>query len=163
MIVIGYDASQHARAAIKQAGILMPGHPALVLTVWGPPAHQDLAESDVVMTEAQARAEAMAADGALLGHQLGIDCQPRTLRHCTTIAEAIVAEARPIAEAIVAEARRVEARAIIVGRGEDAEGAPLGPVARAVVRDAHCAVLVAATGVEGQLWSTERLGLGEAA
>ncbi|HEY2320358.1 MAG TPA: universal stress protein [Solirubrobacteraceae bacterium] len=132
MIIIGYDGSADARAAIKQAGILMPGHPALVLTVWGPPAPEHLPQPEVVRSPGQARAEELAAEGALLGHQLGIDCRPGTRRHRTTVAAAIVAEAR-----------RADAQAIIVGRGGHDHAGPLGSVARAVVREARCAVLVA--------------------
>ena len=60
MIIIGYDGSLDARAAIKQAGMLMPGYPALVLTVWGPPAPEGLSEQDIVRSPAHTRAEDLA-------------------------------------------------------------------------------------------------------
>ncbi|HYZ82519.1 MAG TPA: universal stress protein [Solirubrobacteraceae bacterium] len=150
MIVIAYDGSQDARVAVKQAATLMPGHPALVLSVWGPPAPEDGASPEAVQTEAHA--EVVAADGALLGHQLGIDCRPRTRRQGTTVAEAIVAEAE-----------RAEAGAIIVGRGGGPDGASLGSVSRAVVRDAACAVLLAAGTAARAASSTQRLDVGAAA
>ena len=152
MIIIGYDGSPDARAAIKQAGMLMPGYPALVLTVWGPPAPDDGSESVIVRSPAQARAEELAADGARLAHQLGVDCQPGTRRHRTTVAEAIVAEAR-----------EADAHAIIVGRGGRATSAPLGSVSRAVVREAGCAVLVAAAAEYGADSRGDTVGLGAAA
>src|ERR1700759_635378 len=73
MIIIGYDGSPDARAGIKQAGMLMSGDPALVLTVWGPPGPEGLPEAETVRNPAQARAVQLASDGAWLGHQLGID------------------------------------------------------------------------------------------
>jgi nucleotide-binding universal stress UspA family protein len=120
--------------------------------VWGPPAAGAGAGPDVVQTEAHARAEGLAADGALLGHQLGIDCRPRTRRQETTVAETIVAEAE-----------RADAGAIIVGRGGGPDDASLGSVSRAVVRDAACAVLVAAATAAPPASSTPRLDLGAAA
>jgi nucleotide-binding universal stress UspA family protein len=132
VIMICYDGSGHARAAVSQAGILMPGHSAIVLTVYGPGGAE--AGPQAVPAGDQARAAATAAHGALLGRQLGIDCEPRALPHLTTIAEAIVAEAT-----------RLGATAIIVGRGGGGHPGThaLGSVAHAVLRDAHCAVLVA--------------------
>lgn len=132
MIVICYDGSTDARAAVTQAGTLMPGHRAVVLTVWGPAGAASAAEG--VTPTAQARAERTAADGALLGHQLGIDCEARTVCHTTAVADAIVGEAG-----------RIDATAIIVGRGggSPADTAAPGHIARAVVRDAACAVLIA--------------------
>jgi nucleotide-binding universal stress UspA family protein len=152
MIIIGYDGSPDARAAIKQAGMLMPGYPALVLTVWGPPGPDDLPESGIVRSPAQARAEELAADGAWLGHQLGIDCRPGTRRHRTTVADAIVAEALS-----------ADAHAIIVGRGGRTTSGPLGSVSRAVVREAGCAVLVAAAAPHGAGSRADAVGLGAAA
>jgi nucleotide-binding universal stress UspA family protein len=132
VIMICYDGSGHARAAVKQAGILMPGHSAIVLTVYGRGGAG--AEPAAPATGDQARAAATAGHGVLLGRQLGIDCEPRTLRDRSTVAATIVAEAACVG-----------ATAVIVGRGG---GHPpgthaLGSVAEAVVRDAHCAVLVA--------------------
>jgi nucleotide-binding universal stress UspA family protein len=132
VIMICYDGSGHARAAVKQAGILMPGHSAIVLTVYGRGGAG--AEPAAPATADQARAAATAGHGVLLGRQLGIDCEPRTLRDRSTVAATIVAEAACVG-----------ATAVIVGRGG---GRPpgthaLGSMAEDVVRDAHCAVLVA--------------------
>jgi hypothetical protein len=60
MIIIGYG-SPDARAAIKHAGMLIRGYPALVLTVWGPPAPESLSESGMIRSPGQARAEGVAA------------------------------------------------------------------------------------------------------
>jgi nucleotide-binding universal stress UspA family protein len=123
-----------------------------VLTVWGPPGPEDLPEPETVRSPARARAEDLAADGARLGHQLGIDCRPGTRRHRTTVAEAIVAEAR-----------RADAHAIIVGRGGRTGTEPLGSVSRAVVRDADCAVPLAAAAAHGAASQGDAGELGAAA
>jgi nucleotide-binding universal stress UspA family protein len=151
VIMICYDGSGPARAAVKQAGILMPGHSAIVLTVYERGGAEAEAE---VATGAHARAARTAADGALLARQQGIDCEPRTLGHRSTVAEAIVEEAA-----------RVRATAVIVGRGGRRHpGTPaLGAVAQAVVRDAHCAVLLASPGAGMVMAPLGRTQIGVAA
>ena len=39
MILIAYDGSDDAKAAIEHAASLLPGQPALVVTVWEPYIH----------------------------------------------------------------------------------------------------------------------------
>lgn len=143
MIVICYDGTEDARAAIAQAATLMPGHPAVALTVWSAAAPSAGADTD---TDAgadgeggRAWAERTAAEGAQRGHRAGIDCAPRAVCH-----------PGPVAEAVLDEARRTDARAIVVGRGggEDPGECGLGPVAAALVHEATCAVLVAGPAME---------------
>jgi nucleotide-binding universal stress UspA family protein len=131
MIVICYDGSEDAREAIGQAATLMPGHPALALTVCSAPE----APGDSTAGDGRAWAETTAADGAQRAHQAGIDCVPRIACH-----------AGSVADAILEEARRTESRAIVAGRGgggSDPTGGGLGPVATALLHGATCAVLVA--------------------
>jgi nucleotide-binding universal stress UspA family protein len=131
MILICYDGSEDAREAIGQAATLMPGHPALALTVWS--SAEACGNGDA--TDARLRAETTAADGARRAHQAGIDCVPRIACHTGSVADAILEEAR-----------RTESRAIVAGRGgggSDPTGGGLGPVATALLHGATCAVLVA--------------------
>jgi nucleotide-binding universal stress UspA family protein len=142
MILICYDGSGDARAAIGQAATLMPGHPALVVTVWTP------AEpgSNGAGTDERTWAEAVAADGARCGHAAAIDCAPHTVCHRGTVAEAILKEAD-----------RLDARAIVTGRGGAAAGdlRKIGPVPSALLREARCAVLVAGPALEPAFEATE--------
>jgi nucleotide-binding universal stress UspA family protein len=130
MIVICYDGSEDARAAIAEAATLMPGHPAVTLAVWSAsePADDGAGERD------RTWAECTAAEGALRGHQAGIDCAPRVACHPGAAAEAIFEEAR-----------RNDARAIVVGRGggDEAGECGLGPVPAALLREGDCPVLIA--------------------
>ena len=142
MILIGYDGSEDARCAIAQAATLMPGHPALVLTVWTQaesgvtglrPGSTDSewARADRAQAE-RARAEGAAAEGAQLAHQFGIDCAPCVRGH-----------RGGVAEAILEEAMRVDAQAIVVGRGRGGGDEGLAALPSALVARARCAVLVA--------------------
>ena len=147
MILIGYDGSEDARCAIAQAATLMPGHPALVLTVWTQAesgltglrsgstdsewARADRAQADRAQAE-RARAEGAAAEGAQLAHQFGIDCAPCVRGH-----------RGGVAEAILEEAMRVDAQAIVVGRGRGGGDEGLAALPSALVARARCAVLVA--------------------
>jgi nucleotide-binding universal stress UspA family protein len=137
MIVICYDGSEDAREAIGQAATLMPGHPALALTVCSAPE----APGDSTAGDGRAWAETTAADGAQRAHQAGIDCVPRIACH-----------AGSVAGAILEEARRTESRAIVAGRGggsDPGEGG-LGPVVTALLREAPCAVLVVGAALEAE-------------
>jgi nucleotide-binding universal stress UspA family protein len=132
MILICYDGSEDARAAIAQAATLMPGHPAVALTVWSP-ASENGGEDE------HAWAERTAAEGAESAHAAGVDCVPRAVCH-----------PGGVPEAVLEEARRSEARAIVVGRGSRGEPGEegLGPVATALLREATCAVLVAGAAID---------------
>jgi nucleotide-binding universal stress UspA family protein len=133
MIMICYDGSRDAEVAVKQAAILMPGHPAIILTVWEPSALEGGSDRTAAEAGAAAHAERTASEGALLAHQLGIDCHARTCRQQATVAMAILTEGR-----------RADVGAIVLGRGGRQAPSLSGSVSRAVVRGAECAVLVAA-------------------
>lgn len=150
MIVIAYDGSDDARAAIGQAATLMPGHPALVLSVWEPAFQMLTALADAGGVRrpgdrdpsSSRDMERCAAEGARLAQEAGIDCTARTRARTGTVAATILGEAEDVG-----------ATAIIVGRrGPDTPGTSrLGSTARAVVDHARCAVLVASA-VPARAW-----------
>lgn len=99
MILIAFDGSDDAKAAIAKAGRLMPGQPATVLTVWqrfidsmarsgaGVPMMVDFDEVDAGTEKlAKERAEA----GAKLAAEAGLDATAETAVVRTTVAEAII-------------------------------------------------------------------------
>jgi nucleotide-binding universal stress UspA family protein len=114
MILIAYDGSVDARAAIEHAGTLLTGQSATVVTVWETfaevlahsgagiglaPGSVDFAEVDA--TSERAAAEC-AAEGVALAEQAGLTAQARTYQQVGSVAEAILGEAEAIdASAIV--------------------------------------------------------------
>lgn len=145
MILIAYDGSADAKAAIEHAGSLMPGAPAIVLTVWEPysriiarsPAPfgiaagiDNVAEIDEAAGE---NAVERADSGAALARAHGLEATPRT---------------RPreesVADAILAEADHCGASAIVMGtRGLGAFGSlVVGSVSHAVLQHADRPVII---------------------
>jgi nucleotide-binding universal stress UspA family protein len=116
MILIAYDSSEDAVAAIEAAGRLMSGQPALVLTVWEPftmilsrtPASMGSigGYGDISHIDAASRvgAQRQAEEGARLAREHGLDATGRT-----------VARVGSIAEAILSESDRIDADLIVVG------------------------------------------------
>jgi nucleotide-binding universal stress UspA family protein len=105
MILIGYDGSADAAAAIESAAKLFAGERATILTVWVPfievmartgsglalsPGIVDLEEIDAA---SEANAQSRAEEGVERARQAGLDPEPRTCAQRTTTADAIVAEA----------------------------------------------------------------------
>lgn len=145
MILIGYDGSDDAKAAIAQAGTLMPGSLATVLTVWEPfinmLAHSPaglgpvagLGDFEGIDRAAAEGAEQRAGEGAELAQAAGLQATAATSeRHGT------------IARAILDDAERIEAEAIVLGsRGLTGIGSLLlGSVSHAVVQHADRTVVV---------------------
>ncbi|MEA2409606.1 MAG: hypothetical protein QOC77_167 [Thermoleophilaceae bacterium] len=145
MILICYDGSEDARAAIAQAGALFDGEPAIILTVWerfsdrlsrtpatlGMMAGMgDTADIDEATRQG---AQQTAEEGVGLARQAGLDASPR-----------IVERAFSISQAILGAADRANAAAIVLGsRGLGGVGSFfLGSVSHAVVQHADRAVLV---------------------
>jgi nucleotide-binding universal stress UspA family protein len=132
VIIIGYDGSPDARVVIRQAGTLMPGYPAVVLTIY----------ESVDLRDAAWR---HAAEGAHLAHELGIDATARVRQLSETIADTIMSEAI-----------QLNGHAIVVGRrgiaspGSDGCEATLGSVSEAVLRGAPCAVMVGGASCDAQ-------------
>jgi nucleotide-binding universal stress UspA family protein len=145
MILICYDGSDDAKAAIEQAGALLDCQPAAVVTVHQPvgdvPAGAPRGDGpapgvlDIDGAEHGPRndAEDLAMEGAELARQAGFNAQPRTRTQVATTAEAILCEAEEIcATAIVMGSR---------GLGGPKFAVP-GSVSRAVMRHADRPVIV---------------------
>jgi nucleotide-binding universal stress UspA family protein len=145
MILICYDGSQDAQAAIERAGSLFKGEPATVLTVWVPfievmahnasglafsPGMVDIGEIDAAN---QRNAHARAEEGAERARGVGLNPQPR-----------IRAQETSVAVAILAEAEDVDASVIVIGtRGlRGLKSMVLGSVSHAVISHAGLPVLV---------------------
>lgn len=86
-ILIAYDGSDNARAAVACAGRLFPGRKAVVLTVWEPVAMTAaMAPAGIMMPIAQAGVEDeairqamtdLSRQGAELAREAGLDADPR--------------------------------------------------------------------------------------
>ncbi len=146
MILIAYDGSKDAQSAIDQAGELVAGEPATVLSVWEPfvdvmtrtgvvgigftPLNIDSEQIDKAYEQS---ARERAAEGAQRARLAGLNAEPRTCaRHET------------IAATILAEADQVGARAIVLGtRGlTGIKSLLLGSVSHAVLQHADRPVIV---------------------
>lgn len=144
-ILIGYDGSPNARRAIEEAGQLFGDVPAVVATAWlsfeeAAPAGLLALPADVVrgavedLDAAQREeAERLAAEGAELARQAGLDAEPRAT-HCRG----------PFFSALVHLADELDARALVLGsRGRSSlAAAVLGSVSTGVLHHTHRPVLV---------------------
>ena len=146
MILICYDGSEDAQAAIDSAAHLLRGQPATMLTVWehfvDPRTHSgalgmaafvpDIDDVDERERVTQAAAE-RASQGAELARAAGLDAEPHSRPRVTSIAEAILLEADA-----------TDAELIVVGsRGlTGVKSALLGSVSHALVQHADRPVLV---------------------
>jgi len=145
VIVICYDGSADARAAIERAAELMPGQRAAILCVWqqfvdvlartsggygmAPGVVDFQAVDEATSGEARGRAE----EGAEVARRAGLDAEP-----------VIRTQGASIAGTILAEADAVNASAIVMGsRGlTRVKSLLLGSVSHAVIQRADRAVLV---------------------
>jgi nucleotide-binding universal stress UspA family protein len=143
MILIAYDGSPDAQAAIQRTGELLGDRQATVLTVWerfqdvmlrsgagvpmGPIDYDELDQA----SEQQARQRA--EEGAEIGRKAGLNAQPRTLVRSGSIADAILNEADAL-----------DAEALVLGtRGlTGIKSMFLGSVSHAVVQRADRPVIV---------------------
>src|ERR1700728_3773670 len=92
MILIAYDGSEDAKAAIQHAGKLMPGSAATVLTIWEPFTTMLARTPEVLRPLARVResegidrqetpaAEESGAEGVELARAVGLDSTPLTAR-----------------------------------------------------------------------------------
>ena len=145
MVLLGYDGSADAKAAIDRAGVLLKSSPALVLSVWEPfigvmtraglgMTYGALAwDADEVDAASERSAAALAEEGADLARQAGLDAQPRT-----------AARNGGVADAILEVADEVDAEAIVLGtRGlTGMKSLLLGSVSHAVLQHADRPVVV---------------------
>ena len=144
MIVIAYDGSDDAKAAIERAGELMPGHPARIVTIWEPyiqmltryPASGAILAGDdsgEIDRATRTAAEDKAEEGARLARSAGLDA--------TAYA---IARQDSIAETLLTEADRANASAIVTGsRGLGGLGSLLlGSVSHALLQRADRPVII---------------------
>jgi nucleotide-binding universal stress UspA family protein len=143
LIVIAYDGSADAQAAIDRAGELLKGEPATVLTVWerfvdvvtrsgaGMPIGEIDYESLDHGYEESARQRA--EEGAARAERAGLKAQAQTR-----------VRERSIASTILAEAEALDAAAIVVGtRGlTGLKSLLLGSVSHGIVQHASVPVVV---------------------
>jgi nucleotide-binding universal stress UspA family protein len=144
VILLCYDGSPDSEAAVGVAAQLFPSAPVTVLTVWEPfvellartgggmtrTGYLDIAAIDA---DAKENARTRAQEGVERAKSAGLDAQPATKPAPTSVAEAILCEAR-----------QIDAEAIIVGtRGlRGLKSLLLGSVSHAVVQHADRPVLV---------------------
>ena len=107
-LLIAYDGSDLAKAAVRQAAELFPGRTAMVVTVWEPgigamiasnpgldvggvvaPAFDPQFMSEVDEAE-EHHAAAAAAEGAQLARSLGLDAEPHAIPDEVHVADTIV-------------------------------------------------------------------------
>ena len=146
MILISYDGSADAQAAIDRAGELIEGEPATVLCVWEPFIEvlarssfgmpmfaPEAADIDSIDAGNEPEARRRAEEGAERARRAGFEAEPRTRAREGTIGEAILAEADAVG-----------ARAIVVGtRGlTGVRHVLLGSVSHEVLHKADVPVIV---------------------
>jgi nucleotide-binding universal stress UspA family protein len=143
MILICYDGSADAHAAVEQAAKLFTNQPATVLTVWEPYVElvvrtslgfvPSIPDADEVDEASRKAAEARAAEGAEIASGLGTAATPKAASHATTTALAILAEADAL-----------DATAIVMGsRGlTGVKSLLLGSVAHELIQHADRTVVV---------------------
>ena len=142
MVLIAYDGSSHARAAIAHAGETLRPGPAVVATAWTSVADsapravlRDAVRPVVEDLDAAGREEAeeLAAEGAELARAAGLDAAPRAVR-----------AGGPFFAALVEVADEIDATVIVVGsRGRSSVAAAvLGSVSAGILHHTPRPVLV---------------------
>ncbi len=149
-ILIAYDGSPPARAAVSEAGRLFAPAAAIVLTVWEPGLAEMMIVPDAtgmgstmlpfdpsvtqeVEQASEAHAQSVAAEGAALAREAGLDARPLA-----------VEDLADPSDAIVEAAKQHDARAIVTGsRGLGGlKSKLLGSTSKAVLHRAACPVVV---------------------
>jgi nucleotide-binding universal stress UspA family protein len=144
MLLIAYDGSPDAKAAIQHAGKLMAGTAVTVLTIWEPftkllartpetlRALARVDDADAIDRESSDAAEELAKEGVELAREAGLDPTPLTTSLTSTVADTIIAQAD-----------RLDVDAIVVGsRGLTGMALLLGSVSLAVVQRADRTVVI---------------------
>jgi nucleotide-binding universal stress UspA family protein len=144
-VLIAYDGSEHAKAAIERAGAVLQHGPAVVATAWttfqgAAPAALLALPGDMVREGAQAlddagreTAEDMAAEGAELARKAGFDAESRA-----------VSSSGPFFATLLEVAHELDASVIVAGsRGRSAiAAAVLGSVSTGILHHARRPVLI---------------------
>ena len=152
-VLIGYDGSEFARAAVRQASELFGGRRAVVVTVWEPAMRAvpvalpgtmgvsvmapDPATVAAIDRDQREQAAAVAADGAELALSVGLAAEP----------QAIPGEV-DVADTLIEIARQRDAAVIVVGsRGiSGLRRHVLGGVSRKLIEHSDRPVLVTRDG-----------------
>jgi nucleotide-binding universal stress UspA family protein len=117
-VLVGYDASELAKAAVRHAADLFPERPAMLVTVWEPglatmsltPIYDvsmsGMLPPDPEVTEAVDRAQRehasrVAAEGAELARSLGLAAEAHAVPDELDVAETLIALARERTAAVV--------------------------------------------------------------
>lgn len=145
MILICYDGSDDAKAAIQEAGQLLSDVSATVLTVWQPAALvgtraptafmflPSLLDAEEINQASEDHASEHAEEGAELARKAGLDATALARPQASTIAEAILTEADALgADAILMGSRGLAGLKSLL----------LGSVSHAVIQHADRPVIV---------------------
>jgi nucleotide-binding universal stress UspA family protein len=116
-VLVGYDGSELAKAAVRYAAELFPGRRAVVATVWepgmavaavGPPdafgigtMPPDLETVEAVNRSQREHAVSVAAEGTDLARSLGLDAEPHVVPDEVDIADTLLDLARERSAAVV--------------------------------------------------------------
>jgi nucleotide-binding universal stress UspA family protein len=115
-VLIAYDGSEVARAAVRQAAELFAGRPALVATVWEPglavvamgrpdalgmSTVPDPATVETIDRLQREHASTVAADGAELARSLGLAAAPQAVPDGVDVADTLIDIARQRCAAVV--------------------------------------------------------------
>jgi nucleotide-binding universal stress UspA family protein len=115
LILIAYDGSDDAKAAIEQAGKLFPGETATVLTIWerfidtmaraGAGAGL-VVDYDAIDTQTAQSAAEKSEEGAKLANEAGLTASAKTAVVDTTISDSILDEAASAGASVVVTGSR---------------------------------------------------------
>jgi nucleotide-binding universal stress UspA family protein len=151
-VLVGYDASELSKAAVRHAADLFPERPTMLVTVWepglatmslGPVGTYDagmagMIPPDPAMTEAVDRAQRehasrVAAEGAELARSLGLAAEPH-----------VVPDELDVADTLIALASERNAAVVVVGSQGMSWGRSrlLGGVSRKLIEQCDRPVLV---------------------
>jgi nucleotide-binding universal stress UspA family protein len=150
-VLIAYDGSEYAKAAIERAGAVLQHGPAVVATAWtsfedAAPAALLALPGDIVREGTQTldeanreTAEELSAEGAELARAAGFDAEPRAVR-----------SKGPFFAALVHLADELDAGAIVAGsRGRSAlRAAVLGSVSTGLLHHTSRPVLIVRDGAD---------------
>jgi nucleotide-binding universal stress UspA family protein len=145
-VLVAYDGSEHARAAVRHAAAVLRPHHAVLVCVWTPiesvaaalvarPASIAHAGARAIDAASREEAERLAQEGAELARTAGLDADARALEGVG-----------PAWNAIVRFADEIDAAVVVTGtRGRSSlTAAVLGSTAQGILGNARRPVLVVA-------------------